>query len=91
MGLYDALGNWITEDMGVEKVAVDYFEELFTTTSPTEFDDFLTEVSPGITPQMNQRLLRVASEDEVREALFMMHPEKAPEPDGMTTLFFQHS
>ena len=53
VGLYDALGNWITEDMGVEKVAVDYFEELFTTTSPTEFDDFLTEVSPGITPQMN--------------------------------------
>ncbi|XP_048627306.1 uncharacterized protein LOC125595986 [Brassica napus] len=87
VGLYDALGNWITEDMGVEKVAVDYFEELFTTTSPTEFDDFLTEVSPGITPQMNQRLLRVASEDEVREALFMMHPEKAPGPDETQSAF----
>ena len=57
----------------------------------TEFDDFLTEVTPGITPQMNQRLLRLATEDEVREALFMMHPEKAPGPDGMTALFFQHS
>ena len=52
----------------MEKVAVDYFEEIFTTTSPTEFDDFLTEVTPDITPQMNQRLLRLATEDEVREA-----------------------
>ena len=40
---------------------------------------------------MNQRLLRIATEDEVREAMFMMHPEKAPGPDGMTALFFQHS
>ena len=68
--------NWITEDTSVEKVAVDYFEEFFTTTSPTEFDDFLTEVTPGITPQMNQRLLRVATENEVREALFMMHQRR---------------
>ena len=83
--------NWITEDTSVEKVAVDYFEEFFTTTSPTEFDDFLTEVTPGITPQMNQRLLRVATENEVREALFMMHPEKASGPDGMTAFFFQRS
>ena len=59
-------------------MAVDYFEELFTTTSPTEFDDFLTEVTPGITLQMNQRLLGLATEDEVHDALFMMHPEKAP-------------
>ena len=40
---------------------------------------------------MNQRLMRIATEEEVREVLFMMHPEKAPGPDGMTALFFQHS
>ena len=40
---------------------------------------------------MNQCLLRLATEEEVKEALFMMHPEKAPGPDGMTALFFQHS
>ena len=91
VGLHDAAGNWITDDNGVEKVAVDYFEELFSTTSPSVFDDFLSDITPGITPQMNQWLLRLATEEEVREALFMMHPEKAPGPDGMTALFFQHS
>ena len=40
---------------------------------------------------MNQRLIWLETEEEVRQALFMKHPEKAPGPDGMTTLFFQHS
>ena len=75
----------------VEKVAVDYFEDLFSTTSPTDFKSFLAEVTTGITPQMNQRLLRLVTESEVKEALFMMHPEKAPGPDGMRARFFQHS
>ena len=56
-----------------------------------DFDSFLEEIGPSISPQMNQMLLRLATEEEVWQALFMMHPEKAPGPDGMTTLFFQHS
>ena len=88
VGLYDAARNWITEDNGVEKVAVDYFKDLFSTTSPSEFGSFLTEVTLGITPQMNQRLLRIATENEVKDALFIKHPEKASGPDDMTTLLF---
>ena len=91
MGLHDDQGNWITEENGIEKVAVDYFDGLFSTTNPTDFDNFLDEIMPSISPQMNQILLRTATEEEVRQALFMMHPEKAPDPDGMTALFFQHS
>ena len=91
VGLHDEMGNWITEDNGIEKVAVDYFEGLFSTTTPTEFDGFLEEIVSSISPQMNQVLLRIATEEEVRQALFMMHPEKAPGPDRMTAFFFQHS
>ena len=40
---------------------------------------------------MNQHLLRLATEEEVKEALFMTHPDKVPGPDGMTAIFFQHS
>ena len=52
---------------------------------------FLEEIAPSISPQMKQILLRITTEEEVRQALFMMHPEKAPGSDGMTALFFQHS
>ena len=65
VGLHDEDRNWITEDKGVEKVAVDYFDDLFSTTSPSEFDSFLEEIVPSITFQMNQTLLRIATEDEV--------------------------
>ena len=88
VGLHDVDGNWITEENRVERVAINYFEDLFSTTSPSDFNSFLTEVTPAITLQMNQNLLRLATEDEVKEVLFMMHPEKAPGPDGMTALFF---
>ena len=64
MGLHEVAGNWITEDNGIEKVAVKYFEDLSSTTCPSEFDNFLTEVTPSITSQMNQRLLKAATEDE---------------------------
>ena len=87
VGLHDESGNWITDENGVEKIVVDYFEGLFTTTNPTEFDSFLDEIVPSISPQMNQILMRTATEEEVCQALFMMHPERAPGPDGMTALF----
>ena len=87
VGLHDEMGNWITEENGVEKVPVDYFDGLFRTTDPTEFDSFLEEIVPSISPQMNQLLLRVEKEKEVRQDLFTMHPEKAPGPDEMTALF----
>lgn len=74
VGLYDENGNWVVKDQGLEKVAVDYFDELFQTTSPSEFGGFLEEIVPTITPQMNQRLIKPATEEEVRQALFMMHP-----------------
>lgn len=81
VGLHDEHGNWITEDGGVEKVTVDYFQDLFSITSPLEFDSFLEEITPSM----------IATEEEVRHALFMMHLEKTLGLDIMTALFFQHS
>lgn len=86
-GLHDEDENRITDDKGVEKVAVDYVEDLFSTTSPSDFDGFLEEITPCITSHMNQTLLRIATEDEVQQSLFIMHPEKTTRPDGMTALF----
>ena len=38
---------------------------------------------------MNNALLQRYTPDEVRQALFQMHPSKSPGPDGMSPFFFQ--
>ena len=40
---------------------------------------------------MNHILLRNATKEEVRRAILKMHTGKALGPNGMTTIFFQHS
>ena len=91
VGLHNSGGDWVTSEAEIEGVAVDYFNDLFSTTSPTDYDEFLNAVPTLITEDQNRTLTSWASEEEVRSALFMMHPEKAPGPDGMTALFFQQA
>ena len=41
------------------------------------------------TTEMNNFLLQSYTAEEVRQALFQMHPSKSPVPDGMSPFFFQ--
>lgn len=82
MDLYNNVGQWITEQK-VENVAVDYSDDLFNTISPSKFEFFLNEITPNIIHQMNQRLIRIATEDEVKQALFMITTKKQVTPYGM--------
>ena len=43
-----------------------------------------------VTLDMNSILLEEFTEDEVRTSIFQMHPTKAPDPDSMNPIFFQH-
>ncbi|KAG7543957.1 Reverse transcriptase domain [Arabidopsis thaliana x Arabidopsis arenosa] len=42
-----------------------------------------------ISEDMNQQLTREISPEGVKRALFSLHPDKAPGPDGMTAFFYQ--
>ncbi|XP_056847407.1 uncharacterized protein LOC130498081 [Raphanus sativus] len=90
-GLHNEEGIWTNSELEIENIAVKYFRNLFKSTSPSDFDGFLEEIPASVTMDQNRKLTAVATEKEVRVALFMMHPEKAPGPDGMTALFYQQS
>lgn len=89
IGLYNEVDIWVDRETEIERVAVKYFWYMFTTISPSGIDEVLEEVPTVVTAQMNESVTTLATGEEVWKALFMMHPEKAPDPDGMTALFFQ--
>ncbi|XP_060968619.1 uncharacterized protein LOC115710455 [Cannabis sativa] len=49
----------------------------------------LEGIRPTVSREQNKALLEMVSEEEVRNALFQMHPDKSPGPDGMTPAFYQ--
>ena len=76
-------------DEQISQVANQYFKELFTTTNPTNMGSVLDAVERRVTPNMNNALLQRYTPDEVRRALFQMHPSKSPSPNGMSPFVFQ--
>ncbi|KAG7600426.1 Endonuclease/exonuclease/phosphatase superfamily [Arabidopsis suecica] len=89
LGILDNNGVWVDNEEGIERVAVDYFEKLFTTSNPIDPSMALRDISPSVSSAMNESLVKEVTEEEVKRALFSLNPTKAPGPDGMTALFFQ--
>ncbi|XP_010431135.1 PREDICTED: uncharacterized protein LOC104715426 [Camelina sativa] len=88
-GLYGPDDIWTESDSGMEDTASHYFVDLFKRSDVRGVSQMLQEVPSLITDTMNRSLTREIKESEVRKALFAMHPEKTPGPEGMKTMFFQ--
>ncbi|XP_048608961.1 uncharacterized protein LOC125584486 [Brassica napus] len=87
--LLDAHGNVVEDEEGLVAIATSYFRQIFESSNPEDIEEALAQVPTTITGEMNENLTSPVSEWEVKLALFAMHPEKAPGPDGMTALFYQ--
>ena len=66
--LLDSDGVWQEEDEKIEKVVVEYYNNLFTSSSPTDFLEILQAIQSKVTPLMNQMLLK-----PLRERKFDWH------------------
>ena len=88
-GLRGADDVWYDKPEDIEKEVFDYFTNIFSTASPSSFEASLESINLRITTDMNESLLKDFSEVEVRKALQQMHPTKAPDPDGMSPIFYQ--
>ncbi|XP_060959451.1 uncharacterized protein LOC133030657 [Cannabis sativa] len=81
-------GDWVTWETGLANVITSYFHDLFSSSS-VNLGSVLDGIRPTVSREQNEDLLRTIPEEEVRNALFQMHPDKSPGPDGMTPAFFQ--
>ena len=87
--LLDENGNVVEDEEGLVAIATSYFRQIFESSNPEDIVDALVEVSTTITGAINENLTAPVTEWDVELALFAMHPEKTPGPDGMTALFYQ--
>lgn len=83
------MGQWVESEEGIEMVVTEYFHQLFSSSNPTNIQDSLRYVTATVSNDMNQQLLRIPQDEEIKEVTFAINPEKAPGPDGMTSLFYQ--
>ncbi|XP_031107562.1 uncharacterized protein LOC116012214 [Ipomoea triloba] len=86
--LRDETGQWI-DGGGLMGLAKRYFENIFTAKGVSLLDSLNTFV-PKVSEVDNDVLMQPFTNDDVKEALFSMAPDKSPGPDGYSPAFFQH-
>ena len=57
-------------DLGIEKVVVDYFQELFSTYVPTDVDNSLRYIKNKVPASTNDILTAETTEHEIKKALY---------------------
>lgn len=71
-------GSLITSQEGLEEAVVEFYQGLFDAHDNLEPDEILQHVPRGVTDNMNEKLSRLYTAEEVRQALFMIVPKQSP-------------
>ena len=79
---------WCTEESQIKNIVVDYYQSLFSSSSPSELEKILEKVQPLVTEPINLTLLKDFSREEVESALKQMEPITAPGPNGRPLIFY---
>lgn len=86
--LKDEAGVRRNKDNGVEILISQFYQKLFTSTTGDP-STFLCDVSPKFTEEHKITLMEPFTTEDVKEALFAIHPDKSSGLDGMNPNFFQ--
>lgn len=85
----DDNGLQVVEDDKIADVISQYFRNIFTSSNPQASEVVNEALRSCISQSVNDKLTALPSDLEIKEAMFAIHPDKAPGPDGFSASFFQ--
>jgi hypothetical protein len=81
-------GDTVDSQHEICEVAKAYFDQLFSPGQQSN-NDVIDYIAPSITEFNNDQLMAPFQIREFKEALFAMHSDKAPGPDGLNPTFYK--
>ena len=86
--LEDASGELVYTEDKISKAIVNYFQTLFTTGHGDSREIVEEALQPIISDPENEQLISPPTSQEIKDAVFSIHSDKAPGPDGFSASFF---
>lgn len=80
--------EWVENTQGMQDVITEYFSELFTMSGVVGRLSEREKVH-SVTEEQNMMLVQPIAVEEVKNAVFSMHADKAPGYDGLNPAFYQ--
>ena len=75
-------------DTSLKHLIISYFQDLFRSNG-CDGGEILNTVERRVTMEQNNELSRAFKKSEIKKAVFSMHSDKSPGPDGLNPGFHQ--
>lgn len=89
VGIFYEREVWQNLEDKISNVTENYFQKFVIATNGINLETVLDKVDRLVTPDMNYTLIQDYIADEVKRALFQMHPSKSLGLDGVSPFFSQ--
>ena len=82
--------QWCTTPSHVEEIVVEFYQALFISQNPENFEEILAQIPQVVTEEVNNELIVEFQKEKVETALKQMTHLKSLGSDGMPPIFYQH-
>ena len=77
-------GRWLVDQTDIIQEVGQYYNSVLSTSNPTDLDCTLNHVKVIVSDSINQNLIKEDDAEEIKKAVFVMHPLEAPSREPMT-------